>query len=718
MKKLFYPLALFFVLNLSAFADGGMWLMQQMQAKYEAMKSSGLELEAYDLYNPDGSSLKDAVILFDNGCTGAIVSDQGLLLTNHHCGYDQIQSHSSIEHNYLKDGFWAMSQQDELPNPGLEVLFIDAITDVTVPVRRQLAKIKDPNSMDYLSPKYLSTLVAGIVGKKAMKEKGVRYLIKAFYGGNQYLMFKQLVYTDVRLVGAPPSSIGKFGEDTDNWAWPRHSGDFSIFRIYADKDGKPADYSKDNVPLKPKRWFRVSTKGINEGDYAMVMGFPGTTHHFFTPAEVEEWGKLDNDIRIRMRSIRQEVMLRAMLADPQIKIMYAAKYASSQNGYKRAQGANWAITKRNLKAIKEQQMNELLSWAEKAGDDRYAEAVEQIRRIVDERSDLRTRLKYLEETALWGIEATKCRLSDDVLNALTVGGKKAEEAKVEVKKMFDKFCNKDYSPALDAAIAKAMLSEYCKQIDFSSWPDDLKKVQQTYAGSVEAYVDAIFAQSIFVDKVRFESAMQLSSADLSAKLKTDPILCYSKSVAKEYEELKKRLAPYDAPLSRAQEVYIAGMKKMMPIDQIWPDANLTLRFTYGQMKGYYPKDNVYYGAQTTLTGVMEKEDPNNWEYNVSDKLKQLYRDKDFGSYAMEDGRMPVNFCATTHTTGGNSGSPVMNARGELIGLNFDRNWEGVGGDIEYLPDYQRSIICDIRYLLFVIDKYGNCQRLISEMELK
>lgn len=296
MKKLFYPLALFFVLNLSAFADGGMWLMQQMQAKYEAMKSSGLELEAYDLYNPDGSSLKDAVILFDNGCTGAIVSDQGLLLTNHHCGYDQIQSHSSIEHNYLKDGFWAMSQQDELPNPGLEVLFIDAITDVTVPVRRQLAKIKDPNSMDYLSPKYLSTLVAGIVGKKAMKEKGVRYLIKAFYGGNQYLMFKQLVYTDVRLVGAPPSSIGKFGEDTDNWAWPRHSGDFSIFRIYADKDGKPADYSKDNVPLKPKRWFRVSTKGINEGDYAMVMGFPGTTHHFFTPAEVEEWGKLDNDI--------------------------------------------------------------------------------------------------------------------------------------------------------------------------------------------------------------------------------------------------------------------------------------------------------------------------------------------------------------------------------------------------------------------------------------
>ncbi|KGN93957.1 S46 family peptidase [Porphyromonas crevioricanis] len=718
MKKRFLPLALSFVVSLSAFADGGMWLMQQMQAKYQAMKARGLELEAYDLYNPDGSSLKDAVIMFDNGCTGAVVSDQGLLLTNHHCGYDQIQSHSSIEHNYLKDGFWAMTQAEELPNPGLEVLFIDQITDVTTEVKKELAKIKDPNSMDYLSPRYLSTLVPGIVGKKAMKEQGVKYLIKAFYGGNQYLMFKQLVYRDIRLVGAPPSSIGKFGEDTDNWAWPRHSGDFSIFRIYADKDGRPADYSPKNIPLKPKRYFRISTKGITEGDYAMIMGFPGTTYHFFTPAEVEEWGTLDNDIRIRMRNIRQEVMLKAMLADPQIKIMYAAKYASSQNGYKRAQGANWAITKRNLKSIKEAQTKQLLDWAEQQREPSYAQAVRDIERIVSERADLRTRQKYLEETALMGIEATKCRLDQKVIDDLRDKGKKPAEAMEEVKKLFEKFYNKDYSPELDAAIAKAMLNEYVQRIAYDKWPVALKEISDKYGNSVDRYVDEMFSGSIFADRAKFQKAMLLSPRELADLLEADPILRYAASVRQEYDNVKKQLAPYDAPLSRAQEIYIAGMKKMMPQDQIWPDANLTLRFTFGQMKGYYPKDNVYYGPQTTLLGVMEKEDPNNWEYNVSDKLKQLYANKDFGQYAMSDGRMPVNFCATTHTTGGNSGSPVFNSKGELIGLNFDRNWEGVGGDIEYLPEYQRSIICDIRYLLFVIDKYAGCKRLISEMDLQ
>lgn len=688
--------------------------MQQMQAKYQAMKARGLELNALDLYNPDGSSIKDAVIMFDGGCTGAIVSDQGLILTNHHCGYDQIQAHSSLEHNYLKDGFWAMSRKDELACPGLEVITIDQITDVTRQVKKQLQKIKDPNSMDYLSPKYLTSLVPGIVGKKAMKEQGVRYLIKAFYGGNLYLMFKQIVYTDVRFVGAPPSTIGKFGEDTDNWAWPRHSGDFSIFRIYTDKNGKPADYSPENIPLKPKKWFKVSTKGLNEGDYAMIMGFPGHTYHFFTPSEVEEWGNIDNNIRIQMREIRQEIMLRAMLADPKIKIMYAAKYASSQNGYKRAQGANWAITKRNLEAFKKEQMDQLLDWAKKQGDDRYDKAVKEIAKIVAERKGLRTRLKYLEETMLYGIELTGCRLS---LGAEGVREGSKDAFRQIVRNTFERFYNKDYSPKLDEAIAKAMLTEYCKEIPAKDWPSNMKLIDTKFHGNVDDYVSYIYDNSIFVNKKRFEEAMKLSDKELALKVKNDPAIEYANSIVDEYISLQNQLKPFDAPLSRAQEVYIAGMMKMLPEDQIWPDANLTLRFTFGQMKGYYPRDDVYYGPQTTLTGVMEKEDPNNWEYNVSPKLKELYVAKDFGQYAMKNGKMPVDICCTTHTTGGNSGSPVMNSKGELVGLNFDRNWEGVGGDIEYLPDYQRSIILDIRYLLFIVDKYGKCHRLIEEMGL-
>ncbi|MFC4665380.1 S46 family peptidase [Falsiporphyromonas endometrii] len=716
MKKFFLMPVMLCLAIFTASADGGMWLMQQMQAKYQAMKAKGLELNALDLYNPDGSSIKDAVIMFDGGCTGAIVSNQGLILTNHHCGYDQIQAHSSLEHNYLKDGFWAMTQKDELACPGLEVITIDQITDVTKQVKKELKKIKDPNSMDYLSPKYLTSLVPKIVGKKAMKEQGVRYLIKAFYGGNQYLMFKQLVYTDVRFVGAPPSTIGKYGEDTDNWAWPRHSGDFSVFRIYTDKNGKPADYSADNIPLKPKKWFKVSTKGLNEGDYAMIMGFPGHTYHFFTPAEVEEWGTIDNNIRIQMRGIRQEIMLRSMLADPQTKIMYAAKYASSQNGYKRAQGANWAITKRNLKAFKEKQMDELLDWAKKQGDNRYANAVEEIAKIVGERKGLRTRLKYLDETMFYGIEITGCRLPvSEVVSLLKKN--KGEEARSEIRKAFDHFYNKDYSPVLDEEIAKAMLAEYCKEIPSKDWPSALNLINSKFGGNIDNYVSYVYGNSIFVNKTRFEEAMKLSNSALAEKLEKDPVLQFSQSMINEYISIQNQLAPFDAPLSRAQEVYIAGMMKMLPEDQIWPDANLTLRFTFGQMKGYSPKDDVYYGPQTTLTGVMEKEDPNNWEYNVAPKLKQLFEAKDYGQYAMANGKMPVDICCTTHTTGGNSGSPVMNSKGELVGLNFDRNWEGVGGDIEYLPEYQRSIILDIRYLLFIIDKYGGCHRLIEEMGL-
>ncbi|MCE8183090.1 S46 family peptidase [Porphyromonas gingivalis] len=716
-KRLLLPLFAALCLSQIAHADEGMWLMQQLGRKYAQMKERGLKMKEYDLYNPNGTSLKDAVVLFDGGCTGEVVSDRGLVLTNHHCGYDMIQAHSTLEHNYLEDGFWAMSEADELPNKDISVVFIDKIEDVTDYVKKELKAIKDPNSMDYLSPKYLQKLADKKAGKNfSAKNPGLSVEIKAFYGGNLYLMFTKKTYTDVRLVGAPPSSIGKFGADTDNWIWPRHTGDFSIFRIYADKNGNPAPYSEDNVPLRPKRFFNISLGGVQENDYAMIMGFPGTTHRYFTASEVDEWKSIDNDIRIRMRDIRQGVMLREMLADPQIKIMYSAKYAASQNAYKRAIGANWAIKTRGLRQNKQAMQDRLIAWGAKQGIPRYEEAVHEIDATVAKRADLRRRYWMIEEGIIRGIEFARSPIpTEDETKALQGNDASArKEAIDKIHTRYSKFANKDYSAEVDKKVAVAMLTEYLKEIPYENLPLHLRLVKDHFAGDVQAYVDDIFARSVFGSEAQFDAFAAVPSVE---KLAEDPMVLFASSVFDEYRKLYNELRPYDDPILRAQRTYIAGLLEMDGDQDQFPDANLTLRFTYGQVKGYSPRDNVYYGHQTTLDGVMEKEDPDNWEFVVDPKLKAVYERKDFGRYADRNGRMPVAFCATTHTTGGNSGSPVMNANGELIGLNFDRNWEGVGGDIQYLADYQRSIIVDIRYVLLVIDKVGGCQRLLDEMNI-
>lgn len=711
-KRFFLTLLLAFVCTTLSYADGGMWLMQQINGQVARMKSLGMQLEAADIYNPNGSSLKDAVVLFDGGCTGVLVSDQGLLLTNHHCGYDQIQQHSSVQHNYLKDGFWSYSLAEELVNPGLEVEVVDEITDVTAAVKKELERIKKPSGLEFLSPRYLSSLASEIVGKKAASRPGYRYEIKAFYGGNRYYMFTKKVFRDVRLVAAPPGSIGKFGSDTDNWAWPRHTGDFSIFRLYADKNGNPAEYSKDNVPYRPKRWVKVNAQGVKEGDFALIMGYPGTTYKFFTADEVTEWSEIDNNIRIEMRGILQDVMLREMLADPKINIMYAAKYASSQNGYKRAQGANWAIRRRSLREIKLAQQQEVLAWAKQKGIATTEEAVRAISKAIEGRQDLRMRQRYLLEGILMGIEMSNAPTADSDIAEHWNDPARREAGLQSIRKQFEAFSNKDYSPEVEKALATALLTRYAERIPAEKQPISIREGIAEY-GSAKAYVEMIFEKSIYVSRERFEEFMKNPDRDL---LLRDPMSRFAASVAYEHQKLAKEVAAFDAPLAAAQRSYVASVLDMKGQPNLAPDANLTLRFTYGEIKGYQPRDVVTYGAKSTLEGVMEKEDPNNWEYVVDPKLKTLYEAKNYGRYANSDGSMPVNFCATTHTTGGNSGSPVMNARGELIGLNFDRNWEGVGGDIEYLPNYQRSIILDIRYLLFIIDKFAGCQRLIDEIQ--
>ena len=716
MKRFFMAVATV-IFSLSASADEGMWVLPLLQQQnLPEMRALGLKLQDYEIYSPENASLKDAVVIFGGGCTGEVVSPDGLVLTNHHCGYGAIQSHSTLEHDYLTEGFWATSRSEELPNPGLSVTFIDRIEDVTDYVKEALKKDNDPEGMNYLSPKYLNGLAKARVGEKFLADNpGTEVEIKPFYGGNQYYMFTKKIYRDVRLVGAPPSSIGKFGSDTDNWMWPRHTGDFSVFRVYADANGNPAEYSEQNVPLRPKRWFKISVRGVNEGDYAMMMGFPGRTNHYYTSWEVAERRDIDNTVRINIRELRQKVMLEEMLKDPQVRIQYASKYAGSENAYKNAIGSNWAINKRDFEQVKWAEQEALLAWADEQGKSEYREALNQIRDIVADRHDLRFRQWMLNEALRIGIEFVSVPTEiKPLVEALK--GKTAERQK-ELDQMtaaFRRFFDKDYVPEVDKKIAKVMLTEYRRLIPHTSQPAYFAIIDKKYKGDIERFLDDIFAKSIFASRENYNKFLKRPTAKA---LLNDPMILFAQSVENERENLSNSLKSYDAAYNRAHRTYVKGLLEMEKDKKHWPDANFTLRLTYGQVKGYHPRDCVYYTHQTTLDGVMEKEDSTNWEFVVPQKLKDLYRAKDFGRYATKDGRMPVAFCATTHTTGGNSGSPVMNANGELIGINFDRNWEGVGGDIEYLPDYQRSIIVDIRYVLFLIEKYGGAEGLLQEMEI-
>ncbi|MDD4661406.1 MAG: S46 family peptidase [Massilibacteroides sp.] len=699
-------------------ADEGMWLLPLLkQQKLAEMQALGLKLQDYDIYSPDSSALKDAVVIFGGGCTGEIVSSEGLLLTNHHCGYSQIQMHSSVENDYLTNGFWAMTREQELPNPGLTVTFIDKIEEVTDYVKQALGKDDDPDGMNFLSSSYLNGLAKKRVGESFLQNNpGVSVEIKAFYGGNVYYMFTKKTYSDVRLVGAPPSSIGKFGADTDNWIWPRHTGDFSVFRVYADVNGHPADYSESNVPLRPKRWLKISLKGVRENDFAMIMGFPGRTNKYYTSWEVAERRDIDNSVRIHIRELRQKAMLEEMLKDPAVRIQYSSKYAGSTNAYKNAIGSNWAIDKQHLEEVKKAEQDRLIAWSKQQNHPEYESALLTLEQLVYERKELRFRSWMLDEAILRGIEFVKVptditRLCD----ALCSTDKSDKDHQMHLLELAClRFWDKNYSPQVDRKIAKVMLAEYRRQIPAVSQPAYFSVIDKRFKGSVDRFIDYVFDTSIFGSEKNFQKFKASPSAK---KLKKDPMILFTEAVHKEKALLAGELADFDAGYAIEHHTYVEGLLRMYKDKANFPDANSSLRLTYGQVKGYSPKDAVYYECQTTLDGVMEKEDPNNWEFVVPARLKELYETKEFGRYALPDGRMPVAFCATTHTTGGNSGSPVLNAEGELIGINFDRNWEGVGGDIQYLPDYQRSIIVDIRYVLFLIDKYAGADYLLNEMEI-
>lgn len=705
--------------SLAGYADEGMWMLTDLKKQNAAvMQDLGLDISIDKVYCPDSISLKDAVVHFGGGCTGEVISAEGLVLTNHHCGYQYIQQHSAVEHDYLTDGFWAMSREQELPCEGLTITFIDRILDVTDYVQEQLKKDEDPEGLNYLSPSYLSTVAKRFAKKEDIKTDDFTVLeLKPFYGANKYYLFVKTVYKDIRMVGAPPSSIGKFGADTDNWMWPRHCGDFSIFRIYASKDGKPANYAADNVPLKVKKHLAINMNGIKEGDFTFVMGFPGRNWRYMISDEVEERMQTTNFMRDTVRGVRLRVLGEEMAKDAKTRIQYAAKYASSANYWKNAIGMNEGLVSLKVLDRKKDEQKRLLAFGDETGNESYRQAYESIKQIVAKRHDAVYHQQAIYEALMLGTEFSKIPDTDKLLEALEKNDKKGIKATITaLQEQGKKFFNKDYSTVVDRKVSKQLLALYAQLIPAGQRISIFKVIDGQFAGSTDAFVDACFDRSIFRSSKALAAFLQNPSAD---KLKKDLMVQYAKSVKEGYKATDEAMKAETNAYNRAHKTWVAGMLALKQKEgkAIYPDANSTLRLTYGKIGSYEPADGKEYLYYTTLKGVMEKEDPENPEFVVSPKLKELYEKKDFGPYAMADGRMPVCFVTATDNTGGNSGSPVFNSKGELIGVGFDRNYEGLTGDIAYNPQLQRAACVDIRYVLFVIDKYAGAKHLIDELTI-
>ena len=686
-------------------------LLQKMNAK--AMKEAGCKLSPKEIYDINNSSLKDAIVQFGGGCTGEIISGQGLLVTNHHCGYRDIQKLSSVEHDYLKNGYWAMNRAEELPCEGLTVKFLESMTDVTAVIEK--AKKEAVKMLSNEEDK--GKVIAEVVDKttKALVEEAEKAnpycdaMVQSFYDTNVYYLIIYKTYKDIRFVGAPPSSIGKFGADTDNWMWPRHTGDFSMFRVYADANNNPAAYSKDNVPYTPKRSLKISLAGVKEGDFTMIMGYPGRTTRFQTSPELKHQIET-NDIRIAARTVRQNQMLEDMLADPKIKIQYASKYSSSSNGWKKWQGMKLAFEKLDIIERAEQEESAFVEWvkADKKRTELYGNAVDDIRSSVYAMKEADLAYTLALET-LYRIEITS--FAGTFKGTFKKNLKEGKDTLTALNNAYAAIAHnyKDYSAGTDKKVTKALLKFYRERAAKANYPKNLAEDFETL--DIDAWVEELFANSCFTSLEKLQQAIKDGSAA------NDPAADACASFMAEVYGPYFKTAKLKEQLANSRQAYTAGLLAWKKGQPSYPDANFTMRLTYGTVKGYSPKDGVLYNYYTTLKGVMEKEDPNNWEFVVPDKLKELYQTTDFGQYAMADGRMPVAFLSNNDITGGNSGSPIMNAKGELIGLAFDGNWESMSSDVMFEPELQRCINVDIRYVLFIVEKFGGAKWLIDEMEI-
>ena len=711
-------LALLCAITLPTHADEGMWLLQMMQEQHliDRLKAQGLLLETEDIYSPNSVSLKDAVGIFGRGCTGEIISPDGLILTNHHCGYDAIQQHSSVEHDYLRDGFWAKSRQEELPTPGLTFRFVERIVDVTDKVNADIKAGKVKEEITFTT-NYLNALAhAEMVQSDLRGKPGISAQALPFYAGNKYYVIFLKTYSDVRMVAAPPSSIGKFGGETDNWMWPRHTCDFSVFRIYADANGEPAAYSPNNVPLKAKKHLAISLKGIEEGDYAMIMGFPGSTNRYLTQSEVKQRMTASNEPRIRIRGARQGVLKTEMYANDKIRIQYASKYASSSNYWKNSIGMNKAIIDNKVLETKAEQEARFAQYAKETGNEAYAKVVSQIDALIEKANPIVYQYNCFNEILRNGIEFSIPSNNLDSLRAALVSKDKEgiQKYSEKLRIAFGHIHNKDYDHEVDRKVAKVLLPLYAEMVEADQLPAFYATIQGRFKGNYDAYVDELYDNSIYA-----------SEANLNKFLKKPTVKAIDNDLMKAFIEAKyeignKLIKAYNEAhqgIDLLHKTYVRGLCDMYAPEPKAPDANFTLRLTYGNVKPYDPKDGVSYKYYTTLKGVMEKEDPTNPEFVVPGKLKELYEAKDYGQYALANGELPTCFLTTNDITGGNSGSPVINGNGELIGCAFDGNWESLSGDINFDHNLQRCIAVDIRYVLFIIDKFGGCKHLIDEMTI-
>ncbi len=693
-------------------ADEGMWLLPLIEKlNMKKMSELGFRLSAEDIYSINNSSLKDAVVHFGGGCTAEIISEEGLVLTNHHCGYGVIQKLSTVENDYLQDGFWAMVREAELPSPGLSVTFLESFTDVTSQIEKATRKAKTKEEKE----EAIKNAIKEITEEAKEGNEFINASVTSMYGGNSYYLIITKKFNDVRFVGAPPSSIGKFGADTDNWMWPRHTGDFSLFRVYADENNNPAEYSANNKPYTPKKHLTISLDGVKEGDPAMIIGYPGRTSRFMTAAEVAETRDITNKYVIHIRGIRQDVLMEDMVADPKIRLQYSNKYAGSSNFWKKAMGMNETFKKLKVEQRRAQQEKEFTSWVQqnKKRVKKYGNALEKINNAVEMRAEPMYHFRILMES-LANIElAAVAGHYGGVAKSLSEGN--IEEAEKIAKHLAPRVENffKNYSFSTDRKVAKALTKTYIDLTTEKQRPAFFKTIIEDY-DSIDEYIDYVYDNSVFNSMESIENAL----ANNHDAIINDPAIKFYQSYFGLVPSLRNQMQESSEMFQEGHKEYIAGLLEMKKNEPMYPDANSTMRLTYGQVLDYSPRDAVLYDYITTLDGVMEKEDPDNWEFVVPEKLKELYQNEDYGRYAMENGKMPIAFITNNDITGGNSGSPVLNADGHLIGTAFDGNWESMSGDVIFEPELQRCINVDIRYTLFIIEKFGGAKHIIDELTIK
>jgi hypothetical protein len=695
-------------------ADEGMWLPYLVERlNYVDMQKMGLQLSPEEIYSINNASMKDAIVIFGRGCTGEIISDQGLLLTNHHCGYGQIQAHSSVNHDYLTDGFWAMNKGEELPNPGLTAKFLVRIEDVSERIKKELNYYQTEEQRNELIEK-----ISKEIEMEAMKGNHYNAEVKSFFEKDEFYLFVYETFLDVRFVGAPPSSIGKFGADTDNWMWPRHTGDFALFRVYSGTDGKPAEYSEENIPLKPKYHFPISTAGYEKEDFAFIMGYSGSTDRYLPSAGIQMALEITNPSIVKIRDKKLKIMRADMDMDDNVRIQYASKYAQTANYWKYFIGQSKGLKRNQVHRKKQNLESKFEAWvmANTLRDKEYGTALANMSNAFALKRQYEKAITYFREAIYRGSEiivyAYRFLPLLKELEKDNPDQAKIDQLTKSLKALTESHF-KDYNKATDQKLFCAMLELFFEDVPANQHADIKWYIDKSHKGDIAAFTDEVFSKSIFTSK---EDVLSFLESPKSKTLEKDLALETAQSFFKNYYQHIEKTKEAENMLTRGKRNFIKGLKEINPHIKYYPDANFTMRLTYGQILSYDPGDAVSYNYYTTLTGVMEKEDPSNWEFVVPQKLKDLYQAKDYGEYG-QDGEMVVNFLSNNDITGGNSGSPVFNAWGEIIGLAFDGNWEAMSGDIVFEEEVQRCINVDIRYVLFIIDKYANASHLIDEMTI-